>query len=333
MPLQFTIKGSAPGGKGRIAYLPVFDITDWRLVRHDADHLVYKPTAATVARRLLWTLFAAIVMAAIHWGFMDRANLESLFRLPGHYLDWIYQGLMGFFAAIAILAPLSCAWNVVSLTRDLHGRLIVTRRNLFSKTHRWPAQCFNDITIACMEQTARTRGGGRIHLGWQWRIQATRALEDTNPEARGLPWTLEVAVDKQKQPPADVRHLPERAATFVKWLHAATGAPVDEPQLVPWGHPRRTGVTWQECSTMDTPRVQSHRFASLDDAPPEIRERIEAMLAERGIHELPTNRPLSISSEAVTVQDASGNVRTYHSPGEMPPDVRAVYERARKQRE
>jgi hypothetical protein len=332
MPLQFTIKGSPPGGGGRVKYLPVFDITDWRLVRHDADSLVYKPTAATVARRLLWTLFAGIVMAAIHWGFTDRANLESLFRMPAHYLDWVYQGLMAFFAAVAILAPLSCLWNVVSLTRDPRGRLIVTRRMLRTTTLRWPAQCLTGITIACMEQTSRTRGGTRIPLGWQWQVQAARRVE-ADPETQRLPWELEIAVDKQKHAPADVRHLPERVRTFVAWLHAATGAPVDEPQLVPWGHPRRTAVNRQEFVSPGASQVNSQRFASLDDAPPEIRERIEAMLAERGIDELPVNKPLSMSSQAITFKDASGNVRTYNSPDDMPPDLRAIYERARKERQ
>ncbi|MBN1341221.1 MAG: zinc ribbon domain-containing protein [Phycisphaerae bacterium] len=71
------------------------------------------------------------------------------------------------------------------------------------------------------------------------------------------------------------------------------------------------------------PRTGEERvYHSLDDVPPEIRERIEALRADASA---------TGASQTFTFQDASGQTRTYHSVDEMPPDVREIYERIRKE--
>lgn len=64
-------------------------------------------------------------------------------------------------------------------------------------------------------------------------------------------------------------------------------------------------------------------YNSLDEAPPEIRAKIEAFRSGAD-----AGQP----SQAFTFRDASGQERTYHSVDEMPPEVREIYERIREQR-
>jgi hypothetical protein len=63
-------------------------------------------------------------------------------------------------------------------------------------------------------------------------------------------------------------------------------------------------------------------YQSLDEVPEEYREKIrqafQAAASGKG-------------ANAITVTDAEGKIQTYHSPDEMPPDVRALYEKARGQ--
>lgn len=64
-------------------------------------------------------------------------------------------------------------------------------------------------------------------------------------------------------------------------------------------------------------------YHSLDEVPPEIRERIEELRAEGGGGQ---------TQQTITFRDATGGEQTYHSVDEMPPDVRAIYERIKKER-
>lgn len=64
-------------------------------------------------------------------------------------------------------------------------------------------------------------------------------------------------------------------------------------------------------------------YSSLDEAPPEIREQIEAARAQAAP---------ATTQHTFTIRDASGHEQTYHSLDEMPPEVRAVYERVLKER-
>jgi len=76
---------------------------------------------------------------------------------------------------------------------------------------------------------------------------------------------------------------------------------------------------------------QRHEYHTLDEAPPELRAEIEKLESE-ALKENAT--PGMISKKSVSlfkVKDASGNERIYHSLDEMPPDIRALVERAQKQ--
>ena len=84
-----------------------------------------------------------------------------------------------------------------------------------------------------------------------------------------------------------------------------------------------------------------HEYHSLAEAPPEVRAEIEKLeaeaLKEPGdtiVSETSDGRTSKIISEKSVslfrVTDASGNVRTYHSLDELPPEIRAAMEQAQK---
>jgi len=90
----------------------------------------------------------------------------------------------------------------------------------------------------------------------------------------------------------------------------------------------RPGGTMRSTVSQTTTRIEmtdpatgeKRVYNSLEEAPPEIRERIEAMRAGAGD---------ARTRQTFTIRDSSGQERTYHSVDEMPPDVRAIYEQIR----
>jgi hypothetical protein len=91
---------------------------------------------------------------------------------------------------------------------------------------------------------------------------------------------------------------------------------------------------------------QPHEYRSLDEVPPAMRAEIEKLesevMKEKGdsvsfTKISPTGNAITsgiIKKQSISVfkiKDASGNERIYHSLDELPPDVRALVERAQKQ--
>ena len=91
---------------------------------------------------------------------------------------------------------------------------------------------------------------------------------------------------------------------------------------------------------------QPHEYHSLDEVPPDLRAEIEKLesdvMKERGesvsftetspAGDVTKSKIISQKSLSVfKVKDASGNEQTYQSLDEMPPDIRALFERAQKQ--
>ena len=61
-------------------------------------------------------------------------------------------------------------------------------------------------------------------------------------------------------------------------------------------------------------------YRSLDEVPEEYRDKI------RQAQQSALGNP---GTNAITVTDAAGKVQTYHSVEELPPELRALYEKAR----
>jgi hypothetical protein len=106
--------------------------------------------------------------------------------------------------------------------------------------------------------------------------------------------------------------------------------------------PRRPVVHIEKRVTIKTtdPQGRQHEYHSLDDVPPELRGEIEKLQAEAmkqrasstsSTTEGFTTRIVSRKSVSVyKLKDASGQERIYHSLEEMPPELRAAVEQARR---
>jgi len=88
-------------------------------------------------------------------------------------------------------------------------------------------------------------------------------------------------------------------------------------------------------TTMDK-AGERHEYHSLDELPPDLQDKVEQMQAE-ALSELnasPSEGRTATSIYTKTnkisvfkVKDASGNERVYHSLEELPPDIRAAFEK------
>jgi hypothetical protein len=114
--------------------------------------------------------------------------------------------------------------------------------------------------------------------------------------------------------------------------------------------PRRPLISIQktvDIRTTDKDGVR-HEYRSLDEAPPELREEIKKLeseaLGETGASTSVTET--SREGNATTsrmfikrnvsvykIKDAAGNERIFHSLDELPPEIRAAFEKSRETRE
>jgi hypothetical protein len=100
--------------------------------------------------------------------------------------------------------------------------------------------------------------------------------------------------------------------------------------------PRRSVIKLKKTVTIKTTDKdgQRHEYHSLDEVPAELRSQIEKLESEGLKEGLSSSSGLTskiIGKKSISVfkvKDASGNEHTYHSLDELPPEIRAVWERA-----
>jgi hypothetical protein len=84
---------------------------------------------------------------------------------------------------------------------------------------------------------------------------------------------------------------------------------------------------------------QKHEYHSLEEAPPELRAEIEKLQAETPGKTLSYSSSDGLKSQLLTrkeisvfkIKDAQGNEKVYHSLEELPSEIRAAIEQAKKQ--
>jgi hypothetical protein len=239
---------------------------------------------------------------------------------------WVLTGVL---ASIGILSPLSTLWQTVTVSRGMGGTLAVKTRRILGGSHEWPLEAMRSIGVIVQEHIIRVRGAPS-DVGHLWRV----GVVDKDGH-----WCIELQVDRTKTGPLQ-RRMSKKTQECVEALEQITGLPCTgspvliehgrTPQvmsMVPGVMPESQTLTGRRSNIAQhvATSKESHTYDSLDEMPPEIRARAEAMLAERG-----ASGASSFTSQTITITDASGQTRTYHSPEEMPPDVRARYEEARK---
>jgi len=280
--------------------------------------------------------------------------------------------LMGVLAFFGILAPLSCLWGRVAVEKDVRGDLVVRKWGLLWPSSRsWPVTAFKGMNLVANEVMVGRRGLRRS-IGWRWRVRLVPADATNQPEqmraALGLTeYGVDFWVHQQKDQP--IGRPPAPVMDFVRALHRITGLVCSKPVVTAYqatGPARGTqhvvsqggpAVTTHTSHSSDDvpehlrPEVQkmmanagaagapqsgtwktTRTYHSLEEVPEHLRPRIEKMMAEAHEQGAPQSQVWQTSKKTITVRDAQGNVRTYHSVDEMPPDVREAYERARNAR-
>lgn len=109
------------------------------------------------------------------------------------------------------------------------------------------------------------------------------------------------------------------------------------------GKPLRPVITIKKTVDIKTTDEagQRHEYHSLEEVPPELRAEIEKLQSEAQKEVFSASSSDGLTSKFITkktvsvikVKDASGNERTYHSLDELPPEIRAAFEKAQKQLE
>ena len=318
MQLQFA------KGRGGWKQIPVYDFSDWRLVYKDHERIVYRPSMLAFVHRLGATLVCALIIL----GLVYSAGGPS--QLQGSVATAVYA-VSGLFGAIGVIVPLSVLWNRTVVRRDHLGNLAVSSCGLFPRTRTWPIDSLDGITVVVQEEVSRGRHSVPRSLGWRWRVRLEcKAAEASEPS----PWLVEFSPCLEKTRPAEHIRPPEQAAVFVRWLAGVTGQRISGPSIVEYTGKGYTPHVVRRVSKSGEPAsVNRQVYHSLDEMPPELRARAEQAMAQAREQGIGPGEPFQATSQQITISDSNGNVQTYNSPDEMPPDVRGRYEEMRRSRE
>ena len=237
-----------------------------------------------------------------------------------------YTALMVLFGVLGLLPVVSLAWNRVSIWKDASGRLMLHRWGVFPKTRALSSTALGGIRVVARQHVERRSFNQFSSVpkaaGWRWRVRLDSA-------AGGM--AAEFVLHHQRERPREGGPLPEPVRQFVESLERLTGLrymgpAVEEHPRVSRGARRRVpGEVVRTQRESYTTTIPLDDPAALDALPPDIRAQVAAALRGDG-----TSVGVDYQeSQSITVRDASGNVHYYQSPEDMPPEVRALYDKAR----
>jgi len=130
----------------------------------------------------------------------------------------------------------------------------------------------------------------------------------------------------------------EKGAQFCPKCYAHIGPPRLWRRLLSFfqsAGPRSSIITIKKSISIKTRDKdgQGHEYHSLDEAPPELRAEIEKLgseVAKEALRDTSSNGNSTARKKisVFRVKDASGKERVYHSLDELPPEIRAVIQKA-----
>lgn len=276
----------------------------------------------------------------------DRLNrLQEQADQSRQRLQWITNGariLFGSLFGLALLAPISCLWARMTVTRDVRGEISLFSWGVIPRWRRWPQDHFERITTWAMERYWFTRHGDLLNHAWEWHVVLSpKGLPS-------MPYTGDVAlsnespgpqflVSRQKHQPTSDERAPEKVRQLVKALRSLTGLPADPPKIIEgeasrgWFRPK---VTRRASHTMDMPiSTQTHTqtFNSIDEIPPELRERFAEMLRSGNVTRRPDGTLEASTSRVIHSETFSGD-EIDANLDRLPPEIREQVERLRGKR-
>jgi len=247
-------------------------------------------------------------------------------------------GGTGLFLFLGVLTPLSCLWSRVSIEADFQRNLVVRKWGLlFPVSRSWPISMFRYIGIVAGNTFPGVRGG-RISAQWDWRVRLTPAPHSPQQQTpladldNFTPPAVEFRVFRHQHRPQPGQ-LPAPVADFVVALQRITGLSYGEPVIMETS-PMGSRGAMRTVVRESRPVVTKHTFRSMEQVPEVLRSHIEEMMAAAREQGTPQTSRIEMTTDLVsgtiTYRDAKGNVHTYRSAEEMPPEVRAIFERARR---
>lgn len=362
--MQFQVSFGGRGARPQASY----DFADWAALPpsqlpSDAARIVYRPGLKTFVQRLGGTIFAACIAAALFW-LSHRLHAETQWR----DMTTVCAALGGLVAFLGLVYPTSCLWLRFALDRDARGGLVVQAGRVFPATRTWPAGWFSRVYVVA--QPARAGGGRSgyrwcVRLKGTTEVEFWPDFQEHPPtpgqfsprtseflsalqKLTGLSCDAPVIVGSYAAPSSgegvssvslvhteagrftSLDEVPEHLREEFRRLQAE--AMSDPSSLVSPGS-RVAGHITQTIHFCDA-SGREHTYHSLEELPPEIRAQVESHVARaKPIAIPPDGFPEGLQMEtsgSFSFRDAQGRERTYDSPDEMPPEVRAVYEEMRR---
>ncbi|MHB8897860.1 MAG: hypothetical protein ACYC6Y_03835 [Thermoguttaceae bacterium] len=277
------------------------DLIDWRL-EYGAGSIDARPTAVNFVKRLAWTFVAGLF---VYFLYSQRDMPAGNFSSTWHRAVLVMCGLLG---ALGLLVPLSVLWQRARIERGPDGELVISELRYWPRTIRIPPGTITSMPVALTEERVRTRHVRRT-VGWRWRVLLV------SPTGKEEFW-----IDQDAAEPPDTA-MPRRVRQFVAALEAMTGVESMPPQRSAWAGNRRSVSLGRRFHTTSEPAVVRQTFRSLDEVPPELRGKVDAMIQEAEARNVSV-----IKQQTFKIRDSQGREQTYHSLEEMPPDVRATFE-------
>jgi len=293
-------------GRGR---RPI-DVRYWKFRLTKPDTLVIRPTFSTFLHRLWHT----VALGAVAYGIWQL----GLWLPPDPLPESFYLEIAAAVYIWAILAPLSCLWQNITIQRMGRQRLSIRRFMVIPREFSVPLHDILNITVIVSELHGRAYLRNR-GMRWRWRVLVL-----------GDGVGIEFWSDSQHERP-DEGQLSSRTAQFVQALQKVIPVSYTGPQILdrrPMPRPNRTPrPTGNTLRIPVEEKVERKTITKVEEAPKELRPVLEEMAKEardKGVE--------TVSRHRITIRDTKGNARTYNSPDEMPPKVREWYERQLRKR-
>ncbi len=238
--------------------------------------------------------------------------------------------------------PIACVWARVTIEKDLRHEICVRSRGIFLRKRRWPQDHFDRITTWTMERYWFGRHSAVVGHAWDWIVQLSP------PGLPSMPYVADAAIAsggvgpqfliaRQKHRPHENERAPESVRIFVKALRALTDFPADPPQTVEVRLSRsmfRPRQIRRAEHTVDIPvstKTHTRTFNSIDEIPPELRERFAEMLRTGNVTRHADGTLEATTRKVVRSETFSGD-EIDANLDRLPPEIREQIERLRGKR-
>ncbi len=258
----------------------------------------------------------------------QAAKAEARLAPLRQAFNYAHYGIIGLFSFIGLLAPLSCLWSRVTVTRTAQGELVIKRRALLSSTTHWPVDGFHGIRTFAMEHYGFDRYGRPNAHGWAWIVPLSFK---GNPHLPSLGSTgvsfgamsPQFHIDQEKRQPNMVGKAPEAVRDLVKGLRAITGLQAEPPQLVEGRIVGRRKVAYDApvgAVKEELISREEHAYRRGEAIPEHIKARIAGMTG--GLTDALPHGVKGVIRQEIVVRDDEGNEVTYESMDDLPEEVR-----------